>query len=137
MARNARSTAEEYSRKIYAGGGISRSDLAQYDEGGKIINFNHALDSLLIDIFSNSRNDFASDRSHFSVKPDGLYDRTGRTAYITSMHIDSKGDDGRRTQNLVTYDVSDAFYEFLLRLGSLERLANGAIERGIIESQSS
>jgi hypothetical protein len=157
MAVESRQNAEFYSKRIFAGGTVSRADLAQYDEGGKVIDFNHGLDTVLIEIFVNETDAFKSDSRHFVVRDDGLYDRSGRRPYITmsrrvsagirgverdstSGKMDFENDaqhmDDRRVKDFASYDVSDAFYEFLVRLPNWDSVAGGAINAGIIASQS-
>ena len=133
---------EYFSQRIFAGGLLSRSDLAQYDDDGKVIDFNHGLDATLIEIFVNNMDDFKSDSRHFQVKPDGLYDRSGRRPYITMSRMVSSGIcdaghdsvynmDTRRVKDFASYDVHDAFYAFLVHFPIWDRLANGKINQGI------
>jgi hypothetical protein len=44
--------------------------------------------------------------------------------------------DDRRVYDFASYDIPDAFYEFLVRLPNWDSVAGGAINAGIIASQS-
>jgi hypothetical protein len=137
---------EFYSKPIFAGGTMSRADLVQYDEAGRIIDFNHSLDTVFIEIFVNNMDDFKSDSLHFQVRPDGLYDCSGHRPYITrsqmvssDIHDAEQGSahdmDDRRVKDFASYDVSDAFYEFLVRLPNWDTVAHGIIENGVRDAQ--
>jgi hypothetical protein len=121
---------------------MSRADLVQYDEAGRIIDFNHSLDTVFIEIFVDNIDDFKSDSLHFQVRSDGLYDRSGHRAYIArsqmvssdihgAEHDSAHDTDDSYVKDFASYYVSDAFYEFLVRLPNWDTVANGVIEKGV------
>ena len=149
--------ADELSRRIYAGATISRNDLAQYNEGGTILHVNHALDDAIVEIYKESQSDFARDSRHFSVVSGSLYDASRRNCYIQAkdrcepgtvkvmenshVDMDSKTFEAKaqlrqdtREGDYRSYVVTDAFYKFLLSLGSWKAIAGGALERGLMKA---
>ena len=152
MAESSR-YAEELSKRIYAGGVIARSDIAQYDDGGKIISINHALDSVFVDIFRDFKDSFKRDSRHFAIVGENLMDASRRLLYIEctrteaaevrsldhkGIQVDSREFEAEaesskevRKGGLGTFNVSDEYYRFLLAQPNWSNVAGGVIEREV------
>lgn len=140
----------EYKRndeKRYAGGTLSRSDLGQFDEGGRIQHVNHAYDEVIKRIFEDYKQDFEDDITNFKVVQGSLKDSNGAMMYIVrdgqtkadAAHIKQYSTDGtsrvfdeegsaERVSKMYSYRVTDQFYRYLIRLDSWNSLAKGRFE---------
>lgn len=139
---------ERFTKRIYAGGTLSREDIAQFDEGGRTLSISHALDQVIIDSFRAHMKMYERDRAHFMVRNDELYSSDGRVLYLSrsklsdaEARIISSGiykrdvpvysDDRIKSDEVVGYIVSDDLYRFLVSLDSWQALAGGALESAV------
>lgn len=139
---------QQYAKKIYAGGNLSRDDIAQFDQAGRVLNISHALDEVVCDAFRTRPEMFERDRANFRVKGGELYSANGRTAYLVRSKLSANeasaiangvyrrdvpvySDDRIDTSEVAGYVVSDDFWRYLISLNSWEHLAGGVIDRAI------
>ena len=147
-AKRIKSENQKFSKAIYAKGRLSRDDIAQFDQGGRILWISHSLDVPLSECFKSNRREFERDTAHFQVRDGNLYDANGRMLYISKAELSdaeastiSRGiydrdipvysEDKVRPADVGGYIITDGFYRFLLQQDSWNAIAGGVIERAI------
>ena len=75
---------KQYTKKIYAGGQLSRDEMVQFDEGGRMLSISHALDQVIIEAFKVNRRAFERDTRHFRMRDGNLYDAAGSAVWSYS-----------------------------------------------------
>lgn len=141
--KDAQAKMDKADEKLYAGGMISRNMIVGM--GGQV---NHQFDNDILQVYTNTRNDFASDKAYFYVRKGSLYGVDG-TLYIERNlsdkdyeSLEEKGKDvdskvyieGRceKSDLNVTngYSVKDAFLKFLVEQDAW-KFAGGKFESGM------
>lgn len=137
------------SRKIYAGGNLSKDDLCSVIGG-----INHGYDADIIKAYTEHRAAMEKDTEHFSTRGGSLCSVDGSQVYIQRLdattdinnagnldkinnYIEEKGSrvfsESSLTEEdlreLGSYEVKDAFYRFLCSLDSWSDIANGRFEQ--------
>lgn len=139
-----------YSLKRYADGMIAQDDLAQFDEGGVIINVNHNFDEIFVDVFKEFKEEFARDSRNFTIRNGSLMDSRGMRMFIeraeqtnrdtTVINMKSRDqesrvyvNDGRDLQatDLYSYTVTDAWYRYLVSFDSWKQLCGGRFDMAV------
>lgn len=127
----------------YAGGQLSKSSLQQYPDNPNVLN--HMLDEYFIQAYLDSKSAFSHDTEHFVYKSDGsLYSLDGvpyfertisqsdvdamrKAAMAKDTHVYTDG-----ALNISSeyqgFNVTDAFYRFLLSQDSWNSFASGKFE---------
>lgn len=138
----------EFERKIYAEGTVSRDMLVTRDGNAKV----RSLDARLIEAYTVSRISLESDHDHFSVGDDGsLRSADGRDVYVTPTHSAAythtvellDGKIAAPTSNvwaegevdpeavLPTFEVTAEFYRFLAAQPTWTNLGDGSFDRAM------
>lgn len=138
----------EFERKIYAEGTVSRDMLVTRDGNAKV----RSLDARLIEAYTVSRTSLESDHDHFSVGNDGsLRSADGRDVYVTPTHSAAythtiellDGKIAAPTSNvwaegevdpeavLPTFEVTAEFYRFLAAQPTWTNLGDGSFDRAM------
>lgn len=126
----------------YAGGSLSRKSLQPFpDVPGDL---NHSLDDYIIRAFSSCKSAFAQDRENFVLRSDGLFSsdgqpylvRTVSQSDLEAMQKAAKEKDKHVYTDAAMeisseyqgYEVTDAFYRFLVSQDSWKNFASGKFE---------
>ena len=133
----------EFERKIYANGYLSKSDLVRPDGSVKT----HSFDRDFSEIFANNMGIMLGDKNYFSDVDGNLYGLDGKpyiikkdnSAMLEKMNeaaqdedssVYSEGNISEQDLNeFNTYNITDAFYQFLASLDSWTCFADGYFER--------
>lgn len=135
---------ESWTAPRYAGKTLSKSSLCSAPDSPQV---NHGLDDYIVKAFIENRAAFAQDSEHFNLRSDGLYGADGKP-YLIQTTSDEEAEAMRKaaseidsrvyteealkmTSEMKGYEVTDAFYRFLLSQGSWDGFASGKFEKAM------